>query len=212
MFNIRVKELRENANMSQAQLAKRLGVAQSTVGMWENGKNRPQNAKLEMMATMFNVSTDFILGRTDDPNGMDISNIPGISFPAARAIPILGEICAGNGVEPRGVYDGEFFLDRSIRADFCLRVHGNSMVDEGICDGDYAFFRKDFEVQDGEIYAVVQKSENLAKIRQVYRHGKSVVLNPRNSEEKQYAPEILDVDEIFIDGEFIGLFHKKGKH
>lgn len=69
MFSLRLKELRENAGWSQAQLAKKLQVGQSTVGMWENGKNMPQNAKLEMLATLFGVSTDYLLGRSDTPNG-----------------------------------------------------------------------------------------------------------------------------------------------
>lgn len=51
MFAIRLKELREQAGFSQAVLARKLGVRQSTVGMWENGKNKPQNSKLEMMAS-----------------------------------------------------------------------------------------------------------------------------------------------------------------
>ena len=68
MFAIRLKELRERAGFSQAVLARKLGVRQSTVGMWENGKNKPQNSKLEMMASIFNVSTDYLLGRSDEPN------------------------------------------------------------------------------------------------------------------------------------------------
>lgn len=67
MFAIRLKELREQAGFSQAVLARKLGVRQSTVGMWENGSNKPQNSKLEMLATMFGVSTDYLLGRSDDP-------------------------------------------------------------------------------------------------------------------------------------------------
>ena len=55
VFAIRLKELREQAGFSQAVLARKLGVRQSTVGIWENGKNKPQNSKLEMMASIFNV-------------------------------------------------------------------------------------------------------------------------------------------------------------
>lgn len=68
MFALRLKELREEAGYSQAMLARKLGVGQSTVGMWENGQNRPQNAKLEMLSSIFNVSTDYLLGRSDERN------------------------------------------------------------------------------------------------------------------------------------------------
>ena len=65
MFSLRLKALRENAGYSQAQLARILNVRQSTVAMWENGTNKPQNAKLEQLATIFNVTTDYLLGRVE---------------------------------------------------------------------------------------------------------------------------------------------------
>lgn len=71
MFAIRLKELREEAGYSQSVLARKLGVRQSTVGMWENGQNKPQNAKLEMLASIFGVSTDYLLGRSDSKNDND---------------------------------------------------------------------------------------------------------------------------------------------
>ena len=46
MFQVRLKALRERAGLSQAALAKKVGVGQSTVGMWESGRNKPENAKL----------------------------------------------------------------------------------------------------------------------------------------------------------------------
>lgn len=66
MFRIRLKQLREAAGLSQAALAEILGVAQSTVGMWENGKNNPTRAKLIQLANTFNVSTDYLIGLTDE--------------------------------------------------------------------------------------------------------------------------------------------------
>ena len=63
MFQIRLKTLREKTGLSQDALAKKIGVAQSTVGMWESGKNKPENAKLEALANLFKVSTDYLLGR-----------------------------------------------------------------------------------------------------------------------------------------------------
>lgn len=71
MFSIRLKELREQHGYSQAQLARKLGVGQSTVGMWENGANKPQNAKLEMLANLFDVSIDYLLGRDEEQNASD---------------------------------------------------------------------------------------------------------------------------------------------
>lgn len=66
MFQIRLKELRDSHGLSQSDLAKNLHTNQSTVAMWENGTNRPRNATLEKLASFFNVSVDYLLGRTDE--------------------------------------------------------------------------------------------------------------------------------------------------
>lgn len=63
MFQTRLKELRMEKKISQNELGKALGVAQSTVGMWESGKNKPEYAMLEKIANYFNVSLDYLLCR-----------------------------------------------------------------------------------------------------------------------------------------------------
>ena len=52
--------------ISQAHLARAIGVGQSTVGMWESGKNYPEFKTLEKLSEYFGVSTDFFLGRDDE--------------------------------------------------------------------------------------------------------------------------------------------------
>ena len=63
MFRITLKSIRENAGLSQNDLAKNLGCAQSTVGMWESGKREPNFEKLVIIADYFDISVDFLLGR-----------------------------------------------------------------------------------------------------------------------------------------------------
>jgi len=61
MFRIKLKELRENAKLSQAKFAKEIGVSQSTVGMWENGKNKPEYETLLNISKYFNVPLDYLV-------------------------------------------------------------------------------------------------------------------------------------------------------
>lgn len=63
----RIKELRNKKGIKQADLANFLGVVQGTLSYWENDKFDVDNASLQKLADYFNVSTDYILGRTDDP-------------------------------------------------------------------------------------------------------------------------------------------------
>lgn len=65
MFNERLRELRSKKNYSQAALAKELFVSQQTIGNWESGKREPNFETAQKIADFFNVSTDYLLGRTD---------------------------------------------------------------------------------------------------------------------------------------------------
>lgn len=66
MFALKLKELRENLGLSQRSLAVKLGVSQSTVGMWESNQREPNFKTIEELANFFDVTTDYLLGRTDN--------------------------------------------------------------------------------------------------------------------------------------------------
>ena len=68
MFQVRLKQLRENANYSQYSFANEIGVAQSTVGMWESGMREPNYKTTQKIADFFNVSIDYLLGKSDIQN------------------------------------------------------------------------------------------------------------------------------------------------
>ncbi len=64
-FKDRLKELREQHEYSQRELAKRLGVSASTVGMWESGSRKPDIETMEAITDFFNVSMDYMTGKED---------------------------------------------------------------------------------------------------------------------------------------------------
>ena len=67
MIGLRIAVLRRSAGMSQAQLAQKLQISASAVGMYEQGRREPTAEILVELAKIFNVSTDYLLtGRQDD--------------------------------------------------------------------------------------------------------------------------------------------------
>jgi transcriptional regulator with XRE-family HTH domain len=67
MFGKRLKQLRESRDMTQQELADILNVSVGTIGMYEIDKRLPNNKNREKIARYFKVSTDYLLGNTDDP-------------------------------------------------------------------------------------------------------------------------------------------------
>ncbi len=66
VFGERLLELRKERNISQATLAKLLGVSSGIVCLWETNRSEPTAPNIVKIAEFFNVTTDFLLGRRDD--------------------------------------------------------------------------------------------------------------------------------------------------
>lgn len=65
VFNL--KTVRKKKKISQQKLADIIGVSRSTIAMWETGGSQPDNDSLSRLASFFNCTTDYLLGRTDEP-------------------------------------------------------------------------------------------------------------------------------------------------
>lgn len=69
MFSTKLKELRTLKGITQEELANKLGVRQQTIGKWEASITVPRLPMLQKIGAFFNVSVDYLLGRTDEPQG-----------------------------------------------------------------------------------------------------------------------------------------------
>jgi len=72
----RMTELRESLSLSQSRLAKELGISQSAINRYEHDQSAVSDIVIVKYADFFNVSTDYILGRTDKPEGELFTNEP----------------------------------------------------------------------------------------------------------------------------------------
>lgn len=118
-------------------------------------------------------------------------------------LPLLGEIAAGRPLEaieenePIEVGD----LCNVERANYMLRVRGDSMIEDGICDGDYVLIEKRNNARDGEtVVAVLENNE--ATLKRFYRvkNRKRFKLQPANASLKP-----LFVDKLEIRGVVVGV-------
>ena len=64
----RIRDLREDRDMTQTQIAKVLGMSQTGYSKYETGENDPSTIVLIKLARYYKTSVDYILGETDNPN------------------------------------------------------------------------------------------------------------------------------------------------
>nr|DAJ83944.1 MAG TPA: Repressor protein CI [Caudoviricetes sp.] len=206
-FSSNIRFLRKQRNLSQEELAEMVGYKSfTTIQKWETGDSEPNMGVLRQLADIFHISISELVETDIEKSALGRPLPSNIMVPAGRQIPILGTVCAGNGIHCEENFEGYFLVDRSIKADYCLRVKGDSMIDANIYDGDVAFLRKDFDFIDGEIYAVCYGAEESASLKKLYKTDNKMLLQPCNSD---YAAVFVDVDDVVIVGECIGTYHAR---
>jgi transcriptional regulator with XRE-family HTH domain len=87
---MRIAELRKKKRLTQKQLADHLGIDQTAVSHWENGDIYPNTVNQHKLSQLFNVSVDYLLGRTDEeirvPLDSGTSNIDLIQYAAVNGL------------------------------------------------------------------------------------------------------------------------------
>jgi repressor LexA len=87
---------------------------------------------------------------------------------------------------------------------YALQVAGDSMVDEGILDGDYALIRKTDTARDGEIIVALVDNEE-ATLKTFRREGSMVRLDPAN---RRYDPQRYRPEQVQVQGRLAGLLRR----
>lgn len=87
---------------------------------------------------------------------------------------------------------------------YALEVSGDSMVDEGILDGDYALIRRQETARDGEIIVALINDEE-ATLKTFRREGQMVRLDPAN---RNYSPQRYRPEQVVVQGRLAGLLRR----
>ena len=197
MIGDRIKSLRKSKEYNMRQMASALNLPYTTYVNYEKGAREPNSEQLILISKYFGVSIDYLMGRTDVPFTEETSeNIfekyPNIQpLPEMRKVPLLGAIACG---EPIYREEDEWIsLPNDIKADFCLRCEGDSMINARINDGDIVFIKSCPEVENGQIAAVSIDNEVTLKRVFYYPEKNRLVLYPEN---KAYEPFVYMNEEL----------------
>ena len=121
-------------------------------------------------------------------------------------IPLHGRIAAGTPIEALQGTEN-FAVPAALLGPgehYALEVAGDSMVEEGILDGDFALIRKVDNARDGEI-VVALIDDDEATLKTYRREGRMIRLDPANS---RYEPQRYDESRVKIQGRLAGLIRR----
>lgn len=191
-----IKQRRIELGLTMADVAQSVGVSEATISRWESGDiANMKRDKIVSLAKALHVSPSFIMG-WDEPETEDIvsSNKYNNVFPIkTHKIPLLGDIACGEPIFASEDKESYVLAGTDIRADFCLRACGDSMINARIYDGDIVFIREQPMVEKGEIAAVVINDEATLKRVYYYPEQNKIILNPENP---AYEPFVYVGEEL----------------
>ena len=191
-----IKQRRIELGLTMADLAQLVGVSEATVSRWESGDiANMKRDKIVSLAKALHVSPSFIM-EWDEPETDDLvsSNKYNNVFPIkTHKIPLLGDIACGEPIFASEDKESYVLAGTDIRADFCLRACGDSMINARIYDGDIVFIREQPMVEKGEIAAVIINDEATLKRVYYYPEQNKIILNPENP---AYEPFVYVGEEL----------------
>lgn len=126
-------------------------------------------------------------------------------------VPVVGRIAAGMPIAAiedteEVVAIGQGLLGRQQGEIFALRVKGESMIEDGIFDGDYIFVKKQQDARDGQIVAAMVDGD--ATVKRLYREGAVVRLQPANEAMEPIYVRADEARDTVIIGPVVGIFRR----
>ncbi len=139
--------------------------------------------------------------------GVELTEPEPADSPAGRELPFLGIIAAGRPIEAvsgdESVQVPPHLLHGRNGDHYVLRVQGDSMIDEGIHDGDLVVVKRREEAQSGEMVVALVGDE--VTLKRFYPEGDQVRLQPSNP---NMAPIFVAADQVRVQGIVVGLMRR----
>lgn len=164
------------------------------------GFSSPSSAEDHLQALAKKGALEIIAGAS---RGLRLKEIPGV--PVQGSLPLVGRVAAGSPVLAVENVEAHYRVDSELfrpRADYLLRVHGTSMQDAGILDGDLLAVHKSADARPGQI--VVARIGDEVTVKRFKRRGHEITLLAENP---QFRAIVVDPRQtaFAIEGVAVGL-------
>lgn len=192
---IRTKRLEKDLTMEE--LATMVGVARSTIQRYESGKiEKIKLPVIESIANSLGVNPAWLSLKSENPEPIQAKKCN------TKRIPLLGTIAAGTPILAEENIEDYFSIDSRLKADFALKVKGESMIEAGILEEDIVFIRQQDFLLNGEIGAILIEDE--ATLKRFYKEDGTIILQAEN---KAYKPMIFTNGNIKVLGKLVAVLN-----
>lgn len=194
LFGNRLLESMRDNNDTTYSLAEYLHLSPSAISRYTTGDMAPKIPTVQAIAGKYGIRPSWLMGIEGE------SKYPQTEE-KAKKIPIVGTIAAGLPLLAQENIEGFEYVPENLDVDFCLRVKGDSMMNARILDGDLVFIRKQQEVENGEIAAVLIDGD--ATLKRLYNINGMVILRSENPNYPEMIYTKKDMKEVSILGKAV---------
>lgn len=166
--------------ISQAAIARRLGVHPTSISDWKSGKSEPSIDMIHKLAEALDVSPAELLGEKA-PQYVDLSQWV--------TLPVIGKVPAGVALEAIEEYEGEIIVppEDARPGYFALRVSGDSMYPR-VLSGDVVVVAPNLEPYNGQVVVTRVNCQGEVALKEFQRDGDTILLVPEN---KSYPTKVF---------------------
>jgi repressor LexA len=132
---------------------------------------------------------------------------PAVNDDRSVCVPVMGRIAAGTPIEALQEEVNQISVPMEMMRSgehYALEVHGDSMIDAGIFDGDTAIIQSGNTAENGEIIVALVEGHE-ATLKRLRRKGEMIALEAANA---SYETRIFRSDQIRVQGRLVGLIRK----
>lgn len=195
MMDNYLKERRIQLDLTQKEVADKVGVSEATISRWEGGQIANMKRQyIAAYADALRTTPSFIMTGKEGEEKEHTPSLPTGAIPVRPGpmIPVLGEVRCGRPMYAEENISG-YISYQGISGDqyFALRAVGDSMNAAGICDGDTVIVRQQDAVDPGTI-AVVCVNGDEATLKRFRQEGDTVFLSPQ-SYDPRYQVQVYDL-------------------
>lgn len=194
LFGNRLLESMRDNNDTTYSLAEYLHLSPSAISRYTTGDMAPKIPTVQAIAGKYGIRPSWLMGIEGENKYPETEE-------KAKKIPIVGTIAAGLPILSQENIEGYEYVPENLDVDFCLRVKGDSMMNARILDGDLVFIRKQQEVENGEIAAVLIDQDTTLK--RFYQINGTVILRSENPNFPEMIYTKKDMKEVSILGKAV---------